>query len=63
MKPRRQREVAKWVHQGYGLSERRETALIQVPRGTMRYCARRDPQVAFRVRLKELAACAMAIGV
>lgn len=50
------REAASWVCDSFRDSKRREAGLIKVPRGTLRYRPFRDPQVALRARLKELAA-------
>jgi putative transposase len=62
VKPRRRREAARWVHDSFRVSERRAAGLMKVPRGTLRYRPCRDPQVALRARLKELAAARVRYG-
>ena len=44
------------------MSERRAARLVDMPRGTMRYQTRRDPQEALRLRLRELAASRVRYG-
>jgi len=62
VKPRRLREAAHWVHDSFRVSERRAAGLMKVPRGTLRYRPCRDPLVALRSRLKELAATRVRYG-
>jgi putative transposase len=46
----------------YGISERRACSATGFGRSSQRYCKRSDPQVALRVRLKELAAARVRYG-
>lgn len=55
VKPVRRREVVRHFQEAYAVSERRACRASGFGRASHRYKSRRDPQVALRVRLKELA--------
>ena len=55
MKPVRRREVVRHFQKAYAVSERRACRASGFGRASHRYKSRRDPQVALRMRLKELA--------
>ena len=46
----------------FGVSERRACSATGFGRSSQRYCKRSDPQVALRMRLKELAATRVHYG-
>ncbi len=56
------REVAGHLQVTYGISERRACSTTSFGRSSRRYRKRRDPQVALRMRLKELAAARVRYG-
>lgn len=55
VKPVRRREVVRHFQEAYAVSERRACRASGFGRASHRYKSRRDPQVALRMRLKELA--------
>lgn len=55
MKPVRRREVVRHFQEAYAVSERRACRASGFGRASHRYKSRRDPHVALRMRLKELA--------
>jgi putative transposase len=55
VKPVRRREVVRHFQKAYAVSERRACRASGFGRASHRYKSRRDPQVALRMRLKELA--------
>ncbi len=60
-RPRR-KAIASWIGAAYGVSERRTCRLVGLCRSTKRYVGRRDPQVALRHRLRELASVRVRFG-
>jgi putative transposase len=54
--------LAHWAEQAYQASERRAARLVPIPRSTLRYRSRRDPQEGLRMRLRELAASRVRFG-
>ena len=52
----RRREIIDWAREEYPVSARAACSLLQFPRSSYYYQSRRDPRVALRMRLKELAA-------
>jgi len=51
-----------WIQSGFHLSERRACGLLRFSRSGARYVSHKDPQVALRLRLKELAAARVRFG-
>ena len=62
MRPSARREVVGFFRTAYGVSERRAVQAGGFPRSSQRYRSRRDPQVALRMRLKDLAATRVRYG-
>ena len=62
MRPVLRREVIRHYQMAFGLSERRTCRAMGFGRASHRYRARRDPAVALRMRLKELAASRVRYG-
>ena len=62
MRPAARREVAGHLEVAYGISERRACLATGFGRSSQRYRKRSDPQVALRMRLKELAAARVRHG-
>ena len=62
MRPAARREVAGHLQVAYDISERRACQATGFRRSSQRYCKRADPQVALRMRLKELAAARVRYG-
>lgn len=62
MKPVRRREVVRHFQEAYAVSERRACRASGFGRASHRYKSRRDPQVALRMRLKELAETRVRFG-
>ena len=62
MRPAVRREVAGHLQVTYGISERRACQATGFGRSSQRYRKRADPQVALRMRLKELAAARVRYG-
>ncbi|AWN52721.1 IS3 family transposase [Methylobacterium sp. 17Sr1-1] len=62
MRPAVRREVAGHLQVTYGISERRACQATGFGRSSQRYRTRTDPQVALRMRLKELAAARVRYG-
>lgn len=62
MRPAVRREVAGHLQVTYGISERRACQATGSGRSSQRYRTRSDPQVALRMRLKELAAARVRYG-
>ncbi len=62
MRPAVRREVAGHLQVAYGVSERRACSATGFGRSSQRYRRRSDPQVALRMRLKELAAARVRCG-
>ena len=62
MKPRHRRALARWTQTVYGISERRASRLIPIPRASLQYQSHRDAQEGLRLRLKELAASRVRFG-
>lgn len=62
MRPSARREVVGFFRAAYGVSERRAVQAGGFPRSSQRYRSRRDPQVALRMRLKDLAAARVRYG-
>ncbi len=62
LRPRAQRALVVQIRAHHAISERRATRLLGVHRSTVRYQSRRDPQVALRLRLRELAATRVRFG-
>jgi len=60
VRPAVRREVAGHLRKAYGISERRACSATGFGRSSQRYSRRSDPQVALRMRLKELAAARVA---
>ncbi len=58
----RKKAIAAWVVGGFQLSERRACRLLRLCRSTKRYVFRRDPQLALRRRLCELASVRVRFG-
>ena len=56
LKAVRRREIIDWAREEYPVSARAACSLLQFPRSSYYYQSRRDPRVALRMRLKELAA-------
>ncbi len=52
----KRREVIDWTREKYPVSARAACCLLQFPRSSDDYQSRRDPRVALRMRLRELAA-------
>ena len=55
VKPAARRQVAGYLQEQHGLSQRRWARLVQVPTCSLRYCSRRGDDAPLRDRLKELA--------
>ena len=51
-----------WIRTGFGLSERRACGLLRFSRSGARYVSCMDPQLALRMRLKDLAATRVRFG-
>jgi len=62
VRPAVRREVAGHQQVAYDISERRACQATGFRRSSQRYCKRADPQVALRMRLKELAAARVRYG-
>ena len=62
VRPAVRREVAGHLQVTYGISERRACSATGFGRSSQRYRKRSDPQVALRMRLKELAAARVRYG-
>ena len=62
VRPAARREVAGHLQVVYGISERRACLATSFGRSSQRYRKRSDPQVALRMRLKELAAARVRYG-
>lgn len=62
MKAAARRKLAAWILSGFQLSERRVCGLLRMSRSVHRYQSCRDPQLALRMRLKELAAVRVRFG-
>ncbi len=62
VRPAARREVAGHLQVAYGISERRACLATSFGRSSQRYRKRSDPQVALRMRLKELAAARVRYG-
>lgn len=62
MRPAARREVAGHLQVAYDISERRACQATSFGRSSQRYRKRSDPQVALRMRLKELAAARVRYG-
>ena len=62
VRPAVRREVAGHLQVAYGISERRACRATGFGRSSQRYRKRSDPQVALRMRLKELAAARVRYG-
>jgi putative transposase len=62
VRPRLRRWLAEWAQLAYRISERRAARLIRMVRSSKRYCSRRDPQLALRRKLKELASIYVRYG-
>ena len=62
MRPAARREVAGHLQVAYDISERRACLATGLSRSSQRYRKRSDPQVALRMRLKELAAARVCHG-
>ena len=62
VRPVLRREVIRHYQMAFGLSERRTCRAMGFGRASHRYRARRDPAVALRMRLKELAASRVRYG-
>ena len=62
VRPAARREVAGHLQVAYGISERRACLATGFGRSSQRYRKRSDPQVALRMRLKELAAARVCYG-
>lgn len=60
-RPRR-KAIASWIVEAYRVSERRTCRLVGLCRSTKRYVGRRDPQLALRRRLRELASVRVRFG-
>ena len=58
----RRKSTTEWVQGGYQMSERRACRLMRLCRSTKRYASRRDPQLALRRRLRELASVRVRFG-
>ncbi len=54
-RPALKRPVVEYIHDHYGISERRACRLVQLPRSVFRYRSVMDPQLALRQRMRELA--------
>jgi putative transposase len=62
VRPTARREVAGHLQVAYDISERRACLATGFGRSSQRYRKRADPQVALRMRLKELAAARVRYG-
>jgi putative transposase len=62
VRPRVRRKLAGWAQEVYQISERRAARLMKMVRSSHRYRSRRDPQLALRRRLKEMAATYVRYG-
>ncbi len=62
VRPAARREVRRHLQVAYGISERRACQATSFGRSSQRYRKRSDPQVALRMRLKELAAARVRYG-
>ena len=58
----RRRAIAEWVEGGFRVSERRTCRVLGLCRSTTRYVGRKDPQLALRRRLRELASVRVRFG-
>ena len=58
----RRKAIAEWVQGGFRVSERRVCRLLRLCRSTKRFVGRRDPQLALRRRLRELASVRVRFG-
>jgi len=58
----RRKAIVEWVQGGFRVSERRACRLLRLCRSTKRYVGRRDPQLALRRRLRELASVRVRFG-
>ena len=62
VRPAARPEVARHLQGAYGIGERRACHATGFGRSSQRYGKRSDPQVAMRMRLKELAAARVRYG-
>ena len=62
MRPAVQRQLAEGLQASYAVSERRACAVLLLGRSTHRYQSVADPQVALRMRLRDLAAARVGYG-
>src|SRR6185437_718235 len=62
LKPRLRRKLAEWAQLAYRISERRAVRLMRMVRSSQRYRSRKDPQLALRGKLKELASTHVRYG-
>ena len=58
----RRKAIAVWVQASFAASERRACRVLRLCRSTKRYASRRDPQLALRRRLRELASVRVRFG-
>jgi len=58
----RRKAIAEWVQGGFRVSERRVCRLLRLCRSTKRYVGRRDPQLALRRSLRQLASVRVRFG-
>lgn len=58
----RRKAIAVWVQASFRVSERRTCRVLRLCRATQRYVGRRDPQLALRQRLRELASVRVRFG-
>lgn len=58
----RRKAIAEWVQGGFRVSERRTCHVLGLCRSTKRYVGRRDPQLALRQRLREMASVRVRFG-
>jgi putative transposase len=54
--------LGRWAQAVFEMSERRVSRLLPIQLATLRYRGRRDPQMALRMRLRELAASRVRFG-
>jgi putative transposase len=62
VRPRLRRKLAEWAQLAYRISERRAARLTRMVRSSQRYRSRKDPQLALRGKLKELASTYVRYG-
>jgi putative transposase len=58
----KRKAIAVWVQASFAISERRACRVLRLCRSTKRYVGRRDPQLALRQRLRELASVRVRFG-